>query len=163
MSICRDCATNCQSVAYGGYRGDHYRALAIGLTEVTLTRMVGDIIEYFAKGFTLEVRTIGIADEIEEHLTLLQHDLLDAQLLAIHTERHHADEFFCYIGNGTETVDQTFAIGLEIIIEMVATSQIIKFTIEQHTFRVAGDILIGEVHLDIGFKGAVINPLNIEH
>ena len=125
VSICRNCATNCQSSVYGGYRGDHYRALAIGLTEVTLTRMVGDIIEYFAKGFTLEVRTIGIADEIEEHLTLLQHDLLDAQPLAIHTERHHADEFFCHIGDGTETVDQAFAIGFEIIVEMVATSQIV--------------------------------------
>ena len=121
MSICRDCTTNCQSVAYGGYRGDHYRALAISLTEVASAWMIRNIIEYSAEGFTLEVRTIRIADEIEVHMTLFQHDLLDTQLLTIHTERHHADEFFCYIGNGTETVDQTFAIGLEIIIEMVAS------------------------------------------
>ena len=157
MSICCNCATNCQSVTYRGNRRNYYRALTIGLTEIAFFGIARYIFEYFTKGFTLEVRAIGIADEIEIHVTLFQHDLLDPQLLTKYAKGYDIDKLFGNVGDGTETVDQAFAIGFEIIVEMVATSQIVEFAIEQHTFGIIRDVLIGEVHLDIGFKGAVVN------
>ena len=163
MSICCDCTTNCQSVVYRSYRCDHYRTFAIGLMEIAFLGIVRYIFKYFAKGVTLEIRAIRIADEIEIHETLFQHDFLDAQLFAKHAKGYDIDELFGYAGDGTETVDQAFAIGFEIIVEMIATSQIIKLAIEQHTLRGTGHILIGEVHLDIGFESTVIYPLSIEH
>ena len=78
MSICRDLATNCQSRGDGGDVGDDDRALAVGLTEVALAWMARHVVEHLAKSIALEIGTIAVADEEEEHLTLLQHDLLDA-------------------------------------------------------------------------------------
>ena len=92
--------------------------------------MLGYVIEYTAEGFALIVKTIGITDEIEEHLLLLQHDLLNAQLLTEHTERHHINQFLSNIRDGAETVYQPFAIGLQIIIEVIAISEVVEFAVE---------------------------------
>ena len=106
MSICRNCTTNCQSSSNRGYGSDHDGTLAVGLTEIALARVVRHVIEYFAKGFALEIGAIGVADEKEIHVTLFQHDLLDAQLLAIDTEGHHADKFLGDCGNLAKAVSE---------------------------------------------------------
>ena len=159
MSICRNCTTNCQSSSNRGYGSDHDGTLAVGLTEIALARVVRHVIEYFAKGLALEIGTIGVADEEEVHLTLLQHDLLDTQLLALDTEGHHTDKFLGDCGNLTEAVSEACAIGFQRGIQVVTVRQIVEFAIEQHALRVAGDVLIGEIHLDIGFEGAVIDEV----
>ena len=157
LSICRNCTTNCQSLLHRRYFSDDDGALAIGLAEIALTGMFRDVFEYSSEGLALIIRTIGIADEIEEHLLLFQHDFLDTQLFARHTKGHHIDEFFGHIRDGAKTVDQPFAVGLQVIVEVVAVSEIVELAIEQHTFGIAGDILIREVHLDIGIEGAIVD------
>ena len=113
MSICRNGTTHCQGGGDGGDGRDDDGALAVGLTEVALARMARHITKHLAKGFTLEVGTIAVADEEEVHVTLFQHDLLDTQLLAIDTEGHHADEFFGNSGDLAKTVSEARAIGRE--------------------------------------------------
>ena len=157
MSICRDVTTNCQGGGNGGDVGDDDGALAVGLTEIALARMARHIVEHLAKSIALEIGTIAVADEEEEHLTLLQHDLLDAQLLAIDAEGHHADELFSHSGNLAKAVFEARAIGFQRGIQIVTVGQIVEFAIEQHTLGVAGNILVGEVHLDIGFEGTIIH------
>ena len=163
LSICRNRTTNCQSFGNRGYWSDNNGTLAINLTEVTLTGMIRDVCEHSSKGLALIVETIGIADEIEEHLLLFEHDFLNAQLFAKYAEGNHIDEFFSYIGDGAKAVDEAFAIGLKIIFEMVAVGKVVEFAVEQHTFGVTGDVLIGEVHLYVGLEGTIVNPLTIEH
>ena len=97
------------------------------------------------------------------HLRLFEEDFLDAERLATDSERHDSDQFLCHIGNRTETIRQAFAIGIKGAFQVAAASQVIKFTIEQHTLRVARNISVGEKHLDIRLQGTVVNPLNIEH
>ena len=157
MSICRNRTTNCQSLTYGGDIVDHHRTLAVGLTEIAALHIPGHILDNLAERLTLEIGTIGNTHEIEEHLLLLEHDLLNTQLLAQHTEGHHIDKFLGHIGDGAKTVGQALAIGMEVVVEMVAVGQIVEFAIEQHTLRVAGDILLGEIHLDVGLEGTVID------
>ncbi len=159
MSICRNRTTNCQGRGDGGDVGDDDGALAVGLTEVALARMVRHVVEHLAKSIALEIRAIAVADEEEEHLTLLQHDFLDAQLLAIDAEGHNADELFSYSGNLAKAVSEARAIGLQRGFQVVTAGQIVEFAIEQHTLGVAGDILFGEVHLEIGFEGTIINKV----
>ena len=90
---------------------------------------------------------------------MFQHDLLDAQLLAIDTEGHHADKFLGDCGNLAKAVSEARAIGFQRGIQVVTVRQIVEFAIEQHALGVAGDVLIGEIHLDIGFEGAVIDEV----
>ena len=47
---------------------------------------------------------------------------------------------------------------------MVAASEVIEFAIEEHALGVAGDVLLREIHLDIGFESAVVdeNLWNVE-
>ena len=159
MSICRNFATNCQGGGDGGDVRDNDGALAVGLTEIALTRMARHIVEHLAKGIALEIGTIAVADEEEEHLTLLQNDLLDAQLLTIDAEGNHADELFGNSGNLAKAVFEARAIGLQRGFQVVTVGQIVEFAIEQHALGVAGDILFGEVHLEIGFEGTIINKV----
>ena len=140
MSICHNCTTNCQSSSNRGYGSDHDGPLAVGLTEVALARVARHVIEHFTKGLALEIGTIGVADEEEVHVTLLQHDLLDAQLLAIDTEGHHTDQLLGHCGNLTEAVSEARAIGFQRGIQVVTVRQIVEFAIEQHALGVAGDI-----------------------
>jgi hypothetical protein len=95
----------------------------------------------------------------EEHMTLFQHDLLNTQLFTIHTERYHTDQFFSHIWDLAKAVSQACPIGFKSGIQIVTVCQIIKFAIEQHTFGGAGDILIREIHLDIGFEGTIVNEI----
>ena len=112
MSICRDYTTNCQSRSNRGDGRDDDGALAVSLTEIALARMVRHVTEHPTKGIALEIGAIAVADEEEVHVTLLQHDLLDAQLLAIHAEGHHADKFFGNSGYLAKAVSEARAIGL---------------------------------------------------
>ena len=157
VSICRNCTTNCQRVGYGGYWSDDNGTLAISLAEVALTGVTGDVIEDAPEGLALEIGAIGIADEVEEHLLLLEHDLLDAQLFAKHAEGYDIDEFLGHIGDGTKAVDETFAVGFEIVIEVLAVGEVVEFAVEQHALGIAGDVEFGEVHLDVGLEGTVVD------
>ena len=67
--------------------------------EAAILRMVGNIVEDESEGFALEVRTIGIVHEIEVHLRLFEDNILDTEPFATDTQRHHADEFFAYLGD----------------------------------------------------------------
>ena len=163
MSICHNFTTDCQSGGNGGDVGDDHGTLAVGLTEVAATHILGHIVDDLAEGLTLIVWTIRNADEIEEHLALFEHEFLNTQLLAQHAEGNDINQLFCYFRDGTETVYQTLAISLEVVVEVVAACEIVEFTIEEHALGVAGDVLLGEVHLDIGFEGAIVDPLTIDH
>ena len=163
MSICRDGTTNCQGGGDGSDGRDDDGALAVGLTEVALARMARHVTEHPTKGIALEIGAIAVADEEEVHVTLFQHDLLDTQLLAIHAEGHHTDEFFGNSGDLAKTVSEARAIGLQRGFQIVTVGQIVEFAIEQHALGVAGDILLGEVHLNIGFEGAVFYELRIKN
>ena len=159
MPLCRNRTTDCQSTTYGSNRCDYDRALTIGLTEVAFLGIARYIFKYLAKRFALEIGTIRIADEIEEHLSLFQHDLLDAQLFTIDSERHHTDKFFCHIGNLAKAVSQARPIGFKGGIQIMTVSQIVEFSIEQHTLGVIRNILVGEVHLDIRLESTVIDKV----
>ena len=158
LSIRQNVATDCQRIADGGNGGDNHRALATSLVEISLARMGGYIVEDAAEGFALEIRTIGVVDEIEVHLSLFEDDLLDAELFAADTERHHTNQFFAYLWYLSETVCQALAIRSQCIFKVIAASQIVEFAIQQHALGIRGHILIGEVHLEIGLEGAVGDP-----
>ena len=114
--------------------------------------------EYAAKGIALEVRTIIARHEVEVHLLLLEHNLLDAKLLASHAKGNHQYQLFANGRNRTKTVYKALAIGIELEIELGAIGQIVELAIEQHALGIAGHILIGEVHLDVGIEGAIVDP-----
>ena len=119
--------------------------------------IAGYVVEHLAKGFTLIIRAVGIADEIEIHLLLFQHDLLNTQLFAISPEGNHTDEFLGHLRNIAKTVLQTIAIGSQSRIEVVAVGEIVELSIKQHTLGIVRHILVGELHLDIRFEGSIIH------
>ena len=98
MSICRNRTTNCQRSLNRFDRSDNDGTLAIGLTEVALAGILGDIFQHSAEGLALIVGTIVITDEIKIHFLLLKHNLLHTQLFAIDSEGNHTDQFLCNIG-----------------------------------------------------------------
>ena len=106
--------------------------LATALAEVALTGIIRHIMEYAAKGIALEVGAIIARHEVEVHLLLLEHNLLDAKLLTSHAEGHHEDKLFADGRDRTKTVNQALAIGIELKIELGAIGQIVELTIEQH-------------------------------
>ena len=122
---------------------------------------MGDIVEHLAKGIALVIRTVGIVDEIEEHLLLFEHDLLNTQLFTISAEGDNTDEFLGHLRNFAKAVFQATAISSQSSIEVVAIGEIVEFAVEQHTLGVVGDILIREVHLDIAFKGTVVDKSDV--
>ena len=149
MSYCQNIATDCQSLTYRSDGGNDDRALTTGLMEVALTGMGGYIVEDTPEGLALEIRTIGIRNKIEVHLRLFEDDLLDAELFATDTQRHHTDQLLCHLRYLSETVCQTLTISSQGILQVVAASEVIKFPVEQHTLRITGHILVGEVHLEV--------------
>ena len=82
MSIRHDFTTDCQGGGDGGDVSNNHGTLAVGLTEVAAAHILSHIVDDLAEGFTLIIRTIGNADEVEEHLALFQHEFLNTQLLA---------------------------------------------------------------------------------
>ena len=74
MSICQNCTTDCQSGTYRRNLINDDGTLAVGLAEIALARIPGDVVKHLTEGLTLIIRAIGIANEIEIHLLLLQHD-----------------------------------------------------------------------------------------
>ena len=163
MSRCQNLTTNCQRGFNRGDVGDDDGTLTGGLVEVTLPRVTGHIVEDAAEGLTLKIGTFRIADEVEVHLGLFENNLLDAEPFATDTKGHDANEFFGNIRDGAKAVCKTTTIGCKVIIEMLTGSEVVEFTIEQHTLRITGHILIWEVHLQIRLEGAIVNPLSIEH
>ena len=119
MSICQNLTTDCQRSTYRGYRRDDHGALFVHLTEVTLTGVFGYVFKHTAEGLTLIIGTVGIADEVEKHLLLFEHDLLNTQLFAIDSEGNDVDEFLCHLRNSAKAVNQSFAIGFEVIVEVL--------------------------------------------
>jgi len=126
--------------------------------EAAFLRMVGNIVEDESEGFALEVRTIGIVHKVKVHLRLFEDNSLDTEPFATDTQRHHTDEFFAYLRNLSETVYKTSAIGCKVIVEMLTGSKVVEFPIKQHTLRIGRNILVWEVHLQIGLKGTIVNP-----
>ena len=75
--------------ANGRHIGHHHRALAILFAKVAAAHVSSDIIKNLTERLTLIERASGIADEVEEHTSLLQHDLLAAQMLATSAQANH--------------------------------------------------------------------------
>ena len=157
MSRCQNFTTNCQRSFNGDDVGDDDGTLASGLVEVTAFGVVAHIVEDASEGLALEIGTLRIADEIEVHLRLFENDLLDAELLATDTKGHDTNELFSNIRDGAKAVCKTTTIGCKVIIEMLTGSEVVEFTVEQHTLRITGHILIREVHLQIRLEGAIVD------
>ena len=104
MSICQKRTTNCQSLIHRGDVGNHHRTLAVGLAEIAAAHILSQVFQHPSEDVTLVIGTIRITDEKEEHLLLFEHDLLDTQTLAEHTERHDSDEFLGHLGNLADLV-----------------------------------------------------------
>ena len=100
--------------------------------EIALTGMAGHIVEDESKGFALEIWTVRIGYKIQVHLRLLEDNLLDAELLAIDTERNNPDQFFGDFRNLSETVCQALTIGGKGVVEMITAGEAVEFAIEQH-------------------------------
>ena len=119
--------------------------------------MVGEVLKNTSEGLALIIGAVGIADEVEEHLLLFEHDLLDTETFAKHTKGHNADEFLGHHGNLAEAVFQSRAIGFKGRIEVMTIGEVVEFAVEQHTFGVVRHVLVREIHLDVGLQGAVID------
>ena len=77
---------------------------AFGLAEVATTGMARHVVENPAESLALIIGTLVVAHEVEVHILLLEHDFLDAQLFALHAERHHADQFLGHRRDSPKTV-----------------------------------------------------------
>ena len=97
--------------------------------------------------------TAVVADEEQEHAPLLQQDFLATEVHANATQANDLQQFLSHMGDGAETVLQPLTIG----IELTVVTHMVQLTIEQHALGIAGHILIGEVHLQVGLEGAVGN------
>ena len=157
MSRWQNLATDCQSRGNGGHVGDDDGTLSCSLVEVAATGVAAHVVEDAPKSFALEVRAIGIGHKVEVHLRLFEEYLLDAELFAADTQGNDADEFFGDIGDGTETVCEAAAVSGEVVVEVLAGGEVVEFAVEQHTLGVAGDVEVGEVHLEVGLEGAVVD------
>ena len=159
MSGWQNFATDCQSIAHGGHIGDDDGTLAGSLVEVAAFGVVAHVVEDAPKGLALEVGAVGIGHKVEVHLRLFEEYLLDAELFAADTQGNDADEFFGNVRDSAETVCETAAVGGEVIVEMLAGGEVVEFAVEQHALGVAGDVEVGEVHLEVGLEGAVVNVI----
>ena len=127
--------------------------------EVAATGVAAHVVEDAPKSFALEVRAIGIGHKVEVHLRLFEEYLLDAELFAADAQGNNADEFFGNVWNGTKSVSKAATIGVEVVVKVLAGSEVVEFAIEQHALGVAGDVEVGEVHLKVGLEGAVIDVI----
>jgi hypothetical protein len=159
MSICQNFATDCQSRGNRGNIGDDDGTLSCSLVEVAATGVAAHVVEDAPKSFALEVRAIGIGHKVEVHLRLFEEYLLDAELFAADAQGNNADEFFGNVWNGTKSVSKAATIGVEVVVKVLAGSEVVEFAIEQHALGVAGDVEVGEVHLKVGLEGAVIDVI----
>ena len=125
--------------------------------EVATTGVVTHVVEDAPKSLALEVRTFGIGHKVEVHLRLFEEYLLDAELFATDAQGNDADKFFGNVGDGTETVCKATTVGFEVIVKVLAGGEVVEFAVEQHTLGVTGDVEVGEVHLEVGLEGAVVN------
>ena len=149
MSACHNILTDCQGGGNGGDVGDDDGTLACGLMEVALTGVGGYIAEDATEGLALEVGAVGIAHEIEVHPSLFEDDFLDAELFATDTQGNHTNQFFGHLRDLAKAVCQTLTIGSQGILQVVTASEVVEFAVEQHTLGVAGDVEVGEVHLEV--------------
>ena len=157
MSACHNILTDCQGGGDGGDVGDDDGTLTSGLVEVAATGVAAHVAEDAPKSFALEVRAIGIGHKVEVHLRLFEEYFLDAELLATDTQGNHTNQFFGNVWNGTKSVSKAATIGVEVVVKVLAGSEVVEFAIEQHALGVAGDVEVGEVHLKVGLEGAVID------
>ena len=125
--------------------------------EIAAARMAGHVVQDAPEGLTLEIRTIGVAHEIEVHLCLFEDNLLDAKLFATDTKGHHTDQFFADFRYLSEAICQTLAIGRERCFEVIAACEVVELAVEQHALRIRRHILVREIHFDVGLEGAVGN------
>ena len=61
------------------------------------------------------------------------------------------------MGNRTKSVDKSGTVSGQLFVGM----QPIQLAIEQHAFGITGYILVGEVHLEVAFKGTVSDKVTL--
>ena len=123
--------------------------------------MIGEVTKNTTEGLTLIIRAVRIADEVKEHLLLLEHDLFNTKTLAKYTKGDNADQFLGHLRNLAKTVAQTGTIGFKGHIEVMAIGKVVEFTVKQHPFRVIRHILFREEHLNVGLQGTVIDKKEV--
>ena len=131
--------------------GNRHRTTSVLFTELATTGVAGHKGKDVVESLALIEGTLRLTDEEERHTTLFEHHLLAAQTLTQPSQRYHTHQLLALMGHSTKTVYETSAIGCHLLVGL----QTVELAIEQHALRVAGHILIGEIHLEVALQGAV--------
>ena len=86
------------------------------------------IVEYTIESLALIIGTHRIAHEVHHHLALLQRNLLTTQLAAQASERNNLQQFFSLPRNLSETVKQSLAVSLQVVIVL----DVLQLAVKEH-------------------------------
>src|SRR5699024_9223074 len=134
---------------------DYHTTLAVLLTQIAVTRILAHVINHLAKSRTLIIRTFLITDKEQSHSSGFQEYFFHPQPFSQSAQRYDTQKFQPFGRNLSETVLQPCLESEQVLIQF----QSVQFTIKQHTFAAAGDILIREKQFQITFHLTFIHKV----
>ena len=117
--------------------------------------MIHHVSDNPAKDFALIEDALIVAYELHLKHVLLEHFLLTSKRAAETTEHDHLHQFLSFMRNRSETVFQSLAISIEVIVRF----DIVELAIEQHSLTASRHIGVWEIHFHIALHVAIIHEI----